>query len=277
MLENNKNFINRNRLLSHSMDLLKQLETAGLTESEAKIYAALLQIGPINAGAIIKKTGLQSSTVYHCLDSLIDKGIVSFIVKNNRKYFETEKVDVLIDFIRVQEENLRETEKTLAENIQKIISQSKSGGKIEIKVFEGWRGLWTAFSDSLDALEPKQEIYVFTLSNYAGADPNLAKGIRNKIKEKRLKKKLYEKIIINEAEKETLGKDHEKVKNTEVRYLPQNLSHPAIVHVYGERVLIAISSEKPMGILIKDKITAESFKNYFFVLWEIAKPALKSK
>jgi len=254
------------------MELKKPLEKAGLTEAEAKIYKALLKLGLTTTGSIIKETRLQSSTVYHCLDSLIDKGVISFIIKNNVKHYRSEKIDVLMDFIDEQKKELEKTKKILSKDIQKILSEKEERGR-EIKIFEGWKGLWTAFSECLDSMEKGGKIYIFTLSTYAGADPKMARLLISKIRKKRLERKLYEKVIINKAEEKTLGKDHEKVKHTEVKYLPQNLAHPTIIHIYKKRVLIVVSTKKPVGILIKDEITQESFKNYFKLLWEIAEPS----
>ena len=58
------------------------LEEFGLTQTEEKVYLVLSQSGISPASDIIKKTQLHRTTVYDVLNRLIEKGIVSFVIKN---------------------------------------------------------------------------------------------------------------------------------------------------------------------------------------------------
>lgn len=248
----------------------EQLEKAGLTEAEALIYEGLLKLRVSSTGNIIKQTNLQSSTVYHCIGSLINKGLISFFVKNNIKYFQVESAETLKAFIRNKQEELRVVEKELDPMIKTLLKQKKGDESIA-RIFEGWRGVNNAFFECIEPLNSRDIIYVFTLSTYAGASKEQAGYLINKLRDLRVKKKIEERVIINESEKEKLGKEHEETPRTKVRYIPDNLSHPAIVHIYGDNVLIAISSVEPLAIVINSKVMAESFLNYFNLLWKIAK------
>ena len=61
----------------------KILEEVGLTGNEIKVYLALLELGSVTAGDILKKIELHRGAVYDTLDKLIDKGLVSYFIKNN--------------------------------------------------------------------------------------------------------------------------------------------------------------------------------------------------
>ena len=63
------------------------LKEFGLSGNEEIVYLNLLELGTINAGKLIKKTGLHRAAVYDNLDLLSEKGLVSYVVKANRKYF----------------------------------------------------------------------------------------------------------------------------------------------------------------------------------------------
>ena len=65
-------------------DLLK----IGLTEGESKVYLALTELGSSTVGPIVKKSGVAYSNIYDILHRLIEKGIVSFIIKNKTRYFQ---------------------------------------------------------------------------------------------------------------------------------------------------------------------------------------------
>ena len=68
--------------------MLSELKQAGLTENESKVYLALVDHGPNLAGQISRKTGLHRRTVYDVTEMLIKKGLIGYILKNNRRYFE---------------------------------------------------------------------------------------------------------------------------------------------------------------------------------------------
>ena len=64
------------------------LEDIGLTRSEINVYLALLELGSSTTGKIIDKAKVSSSKIYEVLDKLIQKGLVSFIIKSGIKYFQ---------------------------------------------------------------------------------------------------------------------------------------------------------------------------------------------
>ena len=71
-----------------SFFMIRELRDAGLTENESKVYLALLDFGPSLAGIISRKTGLHRRTVYDTTEMLIKKGLIGYILKNNRRLFE---------------------------------------------------------------------------------------------------------------------------------------------------------------------------------------------
>jgi HTH-type transcriptional regulator, sugar sensing transcriptional regulator len=66
---------------------MNDLSQAGLTENESKVYLALIDLGPSLAGSISRKTGIHRRTVYDTTEMLIKKGLVGYILKNNRRLF----------------------------------------------------------------------------------------------------------------------------------------------------------------------------------------------
>ena len=78
----------------------EQLKMAGLTENECKLYIALLELGPSNAGLISRKSGLHRRVVYDTADMLIRKGLIGYILKNNVRLFQAsdpKRVKEMID------------------------------------------------------------------------------------------------------------------------------------------------------------------------------------
>ena len=69
------------------MDAIK-LQKIGLTAGESKVYMALLKIGSSTTGPIVDEAKVSRSKVYHIIERLMSKGLVTSIVKTKTKYFQ---------------------------------------------------------------------------------------------------------------------------------------------------------------------------------------------
>jgi len=88
---------------------------------------------------------------------------------------------------------------------------------------------------------------------------------------KSAQKKQKLKIILDSSVKETLGKDREREKYSEVRYMPKGYISPAAVDIAEDYVYLFLWEDKPFVFMIKNKSLADSFKTYFNFLWKLAR------
>lgn len=66
---------------------IESLMQIGFTEKEAQVYLMLLRIGPAPASLLAKRVGMKRVTAYSVLESLSERGVVSFEeMKNGRRY-----------------------------------------------------------------------------------------------------------------------------------------------------------------------------------------------
>ena len=75
------------------------LEDLGLTSGEIKVYMALLELGNSTAGPLLEKSGLQNSVVHRALNTLIEKGLISFITEGKRKIYQATDPENFYTFI----------------------------------------------------------------------------------------------------------------------------------------------------------------------------------
>ena len=71
------------------MEIKKILESLELTKNEIKIYLEVLNLGKTKANKIAETTLLHTSKIYESLQRLIEKGLVSYVIENKIKYFQT--------------------------------------------------------------------------------------------------------------------------------------------------------------------------------------------
>ena len=65
----------------------EQLLGLGLTSNEVEIYLVLLNAGELSVNEIGTKSGLHRQVCYDALDRLVEKGFISYIMKNSKKFF----------------------------------------------------------------------------------------------------------------------------------------------------------------------------------------------
>lgn len=254
---------------SYVMDA-SSLENIGLTKGEIKVYLALLETGATTTGKIIKKTQLQKSTVYFCLEQLIEKGLVGHVIKNNRKVFEAGSPGRLLDYIERKKRDLAKQEEKIEQLIPLLSAKIKSPEKREsAKIFEDWSGMKTAFDDIVKTAG-KEEYLVFAVSPLPAVLERFRRFI-HKFHQKRCNAKIRTKVLVNEELRGTIGKDREEEPLTNVRYIPKEFSTPAVINVYADKVLIALWAEIPTAFVLENKELSNSFRNYFNLLWETAK------
>src|SRR3989344_6409490 len=75
------------------------LEDLGLTNAEIKVYLALLELGNSTAGPIREKSGLQNSVIHRSLNSLINKGLINYVLESKRKIYQATNPENFLNFI----------------------------------------------------------------------------------------------------------------------------------------------------------------------------------
>ena len=230
------------------------MQDLGLTKNESTVYLALLDLGPSMAGQIARRTGLHRRTVYDTTEMLIKKGLIGYIVKNNRRLFEASSPQRFLDIVKEKEARI---ESFLPEMMSEF---AKTKEKQETNFYKGKNGLKSVMEDQI---ETGKEILII------GASPvayDILKFYFKWFDKRRKENKIKTKIIFNKLEKKP------KIPLSDIRYLPQKYSSPLAVNIYGDKVaLILWSKENPLAIVIRNEEIADGYRTYFELMWKVAK------
>ena len=240
------------------------LEQIGLSKNEVKVYFALLELDQSSATPIVKKSGIPNSKVYPTIEKLIKKGLVSFVIKNNVKYFQASDPGHLIDFIHDKEKQLASQKKEI-ENILPLIEQKREFAKEkqESTVYEGFDGVKAAFNDILNTLTRGEEYLVFTLGDEL-ATRQLRMFFANYHK-RRIEKNIKARLIANKKIKETFSKHH-VFKGMRVKY--SELRLPTGLFIYKNKVMTVVWKDRPSAFVITSSHNAEGYKEFFEEMWK---------
>ncbi|MBI4155387.1 hypothetical protein HY498_04870 [Candidatus Woesearchaeota archaeon] len=241
------------------------LEDIGLTKGEVKVYLTLLKLGQTTTGKIIEGANISSGKVYQILDKLINKGLVSFILKEKTKYFTASDPSRILDYLGEREIKHREQKEKLKKVLPQLKTlQFKIEEKYEATIYKGLKGIETVAYNLLRSIKKKDIILAMGLISRKEKKFNI---MWQKWHKERIKKKIYCKLIFSDRENE-----HyvilKKLPFTEVKVIGGFT--PAAIDVVGNKTLI-FTHEEPSCLLITSKEIATSFRQFFEQLWKIAK------
>lgn len=233
----------------------KTLEKVGLNPNEAKVYLALLELGPSLAGKITEKSKVHRRTVYDVLESLIDKGLVSYIIEANRKVFEASDPFRFLELIK-------EREKEVKSAMPELQAKKKAAKKKqEATIFRGKKGIKTILEDIL-----KHKEYDFFGSH------GKFKDVMGPLFDLFQKRVIQNRIKVRGIVSSRLRGKKSLYKHVKVRFLKKEYGSPISTLIFGNKVAIIIWTAEPIGLVTVGNEVSKAFRNYFSIMWGIAKP-----
>lgn len=144
--------------------LIEPLKNLGLSEKEAKIYLALLQLGPSTPYQIANKAGIKRPTAYVIAEELVKKGLIVHVPGEEKKRYIARTPDA---FIEERTEKLQAAKAILPElrSFQKGIAEKPS-----ILYYEGVKGVRQAYDYKKRELQGKEIVGFFASAEDAAPE-----------------------------------------------------------------------------------------------------------
>ena len=261
--DNRNIYIYRNLYNFMNEEVESQLKEIGLNKSEIRVYFSLLKIGASSTGPIVNESKTANSKVYEVLEKLIQKGLVSFFVKENVKYYKAATPKMILEYLKEKRETLEKQESKIKEIMPMLLSLEKEKDDEKgATIFSGPRGIKTAFTNLVDELEKGDEVHIMGVYDFGEEFLNSALYFQ-KI---RANKGIKAKILINK-EAQKIADEFRTYSPVEIRFMPRGMSTPAIFLIYSDKVIINIAKEMTFFVL-KSKSASEAFETYFQYLWK---------
>jgi sugar-specific transcriptional regulator TrmB len=245
------------------------LRKIGLTRGESDVYITLLKIGNTTSGALINKSGVSRSKVYEVLERLKKKGLVTEMIKQNTKYFEATSPTRITDYIKSQQQDLAKIEEEAKKVIPTLIQLQKEHiEKQETRIYTGFEGWKTLYTEILDRLKPGEEYLAFGIGPQDLKDKQVERFFR-KFHLRRAEKHIHAKIIMNPETRKVMEERFSDLKHYKYRFLDTNF--PTNINIHKNNVAILVWGKNPVAFLIHSKQVADKYRTYFNELWKLAK------
>jgi sugar-specific transcriptional regulator TrmB len=244
------------------MKLIQELAKLDLSERQAKVYLALLQLGAASAIELAKNTGFHHPTVYDVLAALKAKGLVSESFHGRKKRFSAESPDIL---------KARETSRLCTiDAILPDLRELYKGGTRHPRL-RFYQGLEAIKSVHDELLQVKSKEYFYFGSSYEMFKVPGEDYLRTYYK-RRIAAGIWSNAIRNPLrecdEKYMQHGDHNLRR---VRYLPLPISEDtAGLYLYDDKIAIHSALKENYAITIESHELFVLLKTIWQCVWNIA-------
>lgn len=245
------------------------LKHIGLTNGETKVYCALLKTGSITAGPLTDVSGVSRSKIYHVLERLIQKGLVSYIIKQKTRYYQAEEPAKLREYVDTKEKEFKQQRSVIDQLIPQLeLLQRLGKTKSEAQIYTGFKGIQTVHEHMYTKLKRREGFYYLGIPSFQEKTYNLYWQRDHKRRERA---GLISRALFNKKTSRTILENRNSYKYSEARYMPLPIETPAWIMGYKEVTVIGLQSNEGMAIEIINQKIADSFQEYFEALWKMSK------
>jgi len=241
------------------MALKKDLIDFGLTDNEAGVYLATLELGETTILRIAKKAGIKRTTTYLAIESLKEKGLINTIKKNKKTFFYAEDP-------RILEKKADEKKEAITKAIPQLLSITNLiDKKPAIRYFEGKEGMKAPLLDVLNY--PNREVKVWYSEDYAHT---IGQEFFDKIYiPTRIKNKIWTVAIHPDspATREVNKNNPKELRKS--KYITGRVFElPVEILIYGDRKVAIISLHEEISLIIESEGIHKSLRSIFELQWD---------
>lgn len=244
--------------------MLEHLIRFGIPEKEARVYIALLELGPSSVSEVAKRAKVPRTNTYHLLNALVAKGLVSFHEKTSKMVFSAEDPHRIVQMLKNKSEEYNRFHKEANELMPEFRSiYNKQDGKLRMRFFEGVEGVISAYEDTLTAQE---EILGYASVEY---QHNFFPGYFPSYYTRRTKAGISVRCFLADTPETRRIKTLDKAHLRKTYLIPQRFAISPEINIYDNKVAIMSLKEK-FGAIIESKEVADAFRNVFELALERA-------
>ena len=234
------------------MEIIKVLNKLGLNENEAKTYISLLELKEATATKLSQTTSINRTLMYEVTNKLIEKGLASFMLKGNVKYFSAVEPEFLL-------RDLQEKEKELNKILPELkAKQDKIKKEISVGIYKGKKGVYSMLKFVTSQNTPYYSLG--GMGEICSKFENEAVAVIIDAE----KSKIEGKILARKEDKIFIG------NNEKLKFLPKKMLSSTSLMMVGDKKIVFIWTEPYYAIFIDNpEFTRDNLRTFEY-LWKIA-------
>ncbi len=243
-----------------NIKLLKVLRDVGLNENEARVYLALLSLGPSGIQNIARSAEIKRTTCYNIIESLKLLGLVKSELAGWKK--------LLVAIDPEQLGNLLEQRrKKFQENLQEfqVLSHTKEKGGV-IQYYEGLEAVKSVYESLIKDIQPHEDYLIISnIDDWYRLDPQYFE----KFTRRRAKLNIKIRLLLIDSPVAKKYQQMQKNYNQTIKILPKNTKFKVNLVVTPQRIAIHQLTMPIMAIVIENKSIITMQQQLFEVICQI--------
>ena len=247
--------------------MISELKDIGLSDKEAKVYLAMLELGPASVLEISARAGINRPTTYVQIESLKKTGLVSSQTKGKKQLFIAESPSQLEHILDVRNKELEQKKQQLRSVLPELSAMFHLGDeKPLVRYFEGKEGLLRMQEEFLKT-KSGEILGIYSVDAVVELFPNH----HDTYTPRRILKKIRSRSIYTSKQGPFLAETDEKSLRQSRFVSPQKMPFTADITIFDDKIAISSLKGKVGGTIITDKEVANSFKTLFQLVWDSLK------
>jgi sugar-specific transcriptional regulator TrmB len=207
------------------------LEELGLNQYESEAYLSLLNLGRATANRISETSGVPQGRIYNVLENLENKGLVSLVDENPKRYEPIEPEKGLGSILNERQKEWNEKKQRIEEMIRSLETRDQPSEPVQIvKTKENYYAVIT------EMVEEAQEEILSIVGNLTGGRRTSIDGEAEKFLERGGKHKIL--VSPEKADKEVIS----RLQNAGTKFRRAELPKLRFMIKDREKALIAIDN-----------------------------------
>lgn len=267
-------------MLCWSMPMDELLKQFGLDESEAKVYVALLELGPSTVTDITNKAGVTRTHGYIILEKLGLYGLVTRTKDGGKKMkYLAEHPRSLVQYVKNNKNNWERRIEKAEALLPDLVALYKVHDKPVVRYQEGVRGVESMFEE---ALESTSEILAVT-DVESWQDPAFWEWAKAYNRERNRRKVSERILLLDTPQGRAWIQNYRPTRFTTYRWIAREqakglLEFGGELNIYGSRVLIGLPKKaQRFSAVIESNVLANILRSMFEIVWGVATPASLAK
>lgn len=252
---------------------INELKQIGLSDKEAKVYLATLELGQASVQDISKKASVNRPTTYVILDSLIKKGLCSTYTHKDKKVrYIAESPEMIISALELEKTEIEEKQKRINDLMPQLRAiYNKQENKPVVRFFEGKEGLRTMVQEQMSSKpEILRSFYSMDDLRKVYSSEEVNKAYQDRVASKTKNKAMF---TLKEGEDRSNPSSLDERMKIPADKFPINCD----IAFFDNKVRIASLKDKLNGVIIEDKNIYETFVSLFELAWIGAQTLNKKK
>ena len=232
------------------------IRSLSLTDSQAKVYVAALQLGQATMQELSRKSGVKRTSIYNFIDELKERHLITETQRHKRSAYAATHPDKLIE---IEQERLNELN-TLLPELMAI--QNSSPNKPKVTFHEGFEAIKEVYADFVKEGKPIIAWSEFNQSH------DTTGNLFEEQAERRAKRNIPVRWITTDSpEAREFSRSDIRVLR-ETKYVTSELFKTKIV-IYGNKVaLLNYHANPPLVVHIEDRDIADTLRGAWEELWK---------